>query len=237
VHIELRLPNITEGTPQEQLQQIKRFLYSTIEQLNFSLQGLEKASETVEKKIQTVESANSPSKSAETFGEIKDLIIKDADIVKAYEEEMKTTFDKEYVASSEFGDYKAYVTSEIASSADGLRIDIEKNEEISSEAYEAIKEMKGYVKIGILGTDENGNTVLGMEIKEGTGTERPFARYTAAGTVLYNENGSEAVTLADGKTKLTGRVTIESTADRRGSIEIGDYLLDPNDGLGLYWIG
>lgn len=40
--IELKLPNITGGTPEEQIQQLKRYLYQLVQELNWALQALEK---------------------------------------------------------------------------------------------------------------------------------------------------------------------------------------------------
>lgn len=43
--IELKLPNITADTPEEQIQQLKRYLYQLVQDLNWALQTLDKQSQ------------------------------------------------------------------------------------------------------------------------------------------------------------------------------------------------
>ena len=232
--IELRLPNIIGKTPEEQLSQIKSYLYATVEQLNWALSTVEKTSVSVKEAVESsVKETASPDKAATMFGELKSLIIKDADIVSSYSEEMKKTFNSEYVAQSAFGDYQRSVTGEITTSAEGLRVDISKAERIATEAQNQLKRNSGYVEIGILEEDEAGNSVVGVEIHDESAGKK-YARYTAKGTVLYGQSGKEAVVLSEGKTKLNGKVSI---AGANASLSLGGFVLDPEAGLGMYWEG
>lgn len=40
--IDLKLPNIGNGEPEKQIQELKRYLYQLVEELNWALQTLEK---------------------------------------------------------------------------------------------------------------------------------------------------------------------------------------------------
>lgn len=230
--IELRLPNITGTTPEEQIAELKRYLYSTVNQLNWALQTLEDGTENNARiTTEIVKKQTSPDKAQDNFNEIKGLIIKSAEIAEAYSEEASKRFSSEYVAKSEIGTYVANETADIRANAAGLRVDIDKTEAIAIETQNIQKEMQGYVKIGDIGNGE-----IGVEIMNGEAgdSNRVFARYTAKGTVLSNESGQDAVVIADGKTNLTGRVTIKGN---NSSLTLGKYSLDPSNGLGLYWEG
>ncbi len=231
--IELRLPNVTGTTPEEQIAELKRYLYSTVNQLNWALQTLEEGTDSNTKITkQIVEKQKSPDKAQDNFNEIKGLIIKSAEIVEAFSEEASKRFSSEYVAKSEIGTYVANETADIRANAEGLRVDIDKTEAIAAEIQNIQKEMKGYVKIGDIGNGEIGVEIMNGE-EEGE-KRRVFARYTAKGTVLTNESGQDAVVIAASKTKLTGGVTIEGN---NSFLTIGKYSLDPKNGLGLYWEG
>lgn len=230
--MELRLPNIDpKASPEQQLSQLKNYLYQTVEQLNWALSVVEKNTDSIAQKVEKVSSSSeSTNKAIETFDEIKNLIIKDADIVKSYGEELRKTYDKEYIAQSDFGTYQESVSSAITESADGLRVDIKAAYDLASEAATFSKEAQQYVKVGSLGTDQNGNFIAGMEIGD-TVNGRKYARYDNIGTHLYNENGAESVTIAEGKTKFSGNVTMDM-------LSVEGFSLDGNDsGLGLYWEG
>lgn len=235
--MELRLPNITGSTPEEQLSQLRNYLYTTVEQLNWALSIVEKNYDAVKKETETaLQKEASPEKAEETFGQIKDLIIKSADIVEAYSEELKKTYDSRYVAQSDIGTYIKEGTTTILESPDGLKVRLESTEKIALENKETLRNNSGYVKIGKIGETESGD-MIGVEIKDGTENGAVFARYTSSGTTLYNEAGIETVRIADGKTKFTGRVAIGDSQKGEASLSLGGYILDPSGGLGLYWGG
>lgn len=108
--IELRMPNIT-GNEQEQLVQIRSYLYQIIPQLQWALNNVETtgANNAQGAAQQATKSAIPPSYtpvSAETtFAKLKPLIIKSADIVEAYYEEINKRLEGLYVAESDFGTF------------------------------------------------------------------------------------------------------------------------------------
>ena len=111
--IELRLPNIS-GTDKEQLVQIRSYLYQIVPQLQWALNNVsatEVSSGTIDQIAKRISSASvsgsgGSSVSAEvTFDKLKPLIIKDADIVEAYYDEIITTLNGTYFAESDFGTF------------------------------------------------------------------------------------------------------------------------------------
>ena len=108
--VELRLPNI-KGNDKEQLVQIRSYLYQLTEQLQFALNNIETTggsggSHVVNQARAYSASSGMANGDAEaTFAAIKALIIKSADIVEAYYDEISTKLEGLYVAKSDFGTF------------------------------------------------------------------------------------------------------------------------------------
>ena len=102
----LRYPMITGASEREQLAQIKTYLYQFVDQLQWALNNIE----TVQTNY-TVKASEQPYKKDEekgakaTFDALKPLIIKSADIVNAYYDEVSKRLEGLYVAKSTFGTY------------------------------------------------------------------------------------------------------------------------------------
>ena len=235
--MELRLPNITGATVEERLQQLQSYLYSTIEQLNWAFSVVEKEYDSVKQDVETVVADyKTPEKAEKTFSEIKDLIIKSADIVESYREEMKRDYDERYVAQSDIGTYVKEGTTAIIEGPEGIGVRLQSVEKLTNENKEAIAKNEGYIQIGKIGENADGD-IIGVLIKDGAKDGSVFARYTADGTILYNEAAKETIKISDGRTKLTGRVEIKNAPERQASLGVGGYVLDPTYGIGLYWGG
>jgi hypothetical protein len=111
--IDIRLPQITGATEKEQLAQIKSYLYQFAEQLQWGLQNVNTSNNSVfvqeiAKSLYPSNGSGSidPNQAAATFAAIKSLIIKSADIVDAYYDEISRKLVGEYAALSEYGAFK-----------------------------------------------------------------------------------------------------------------------------------
>lgn len=114
MELKLRYPNITGGTEREQIEQIKRYLFQLVDELQFSDNGVQSTSGAIASSKRRVSSPSSSDTNArEVFAVLKPLIIKSADIVNAYYEKISTKFEGEYVAQSDFGKYKEQTTQVI----------------------------------------------------------------------------------------------------------------------------
>lgn len=114
--IEIRLPHITGTTEREQLEQLKKYLYQLREQLQWAFDNIGEGggSGYVPSAVPISSPVASASYSAEaTFNSIKALIIKSADIVDAYYEEINKRLEGAYVAQSDFGVYAEQTAQEI----------------------------------------------------------------------------------------------------------------------------
>ena len=104
--VNLRLPNITGLSEKEQILQIKNYLYQLVGELQFALSDSGSASSSVVVLPQQSSATVAPSTSIQSiFSSLKPLIIKSADIVSAYYDQLSTKFEGKYVAQSDFGTY------------------------------------------------------------------------------------------------------------------------------------
>lgn len=106
----IRLPNITGKTVEEQAQQMKSYLTQLAGELNWALDNMNGATgggSLPYRSVNTGMAGSDVQKKAEellkNFNDIKGLIIKSADIVNAYYEEINTRLSGLYVAQSEYG--------------------------------------------------------------------------------------------------------------------------------------
>ena len=110
--ITIRFPNITEPTAEGQLAQLKSYLYQLVQQLNWALSTLESGNGQAS-------SAETPAYgdiSAETFYELKSLLVKSSDTLNSFYEKINTKLEGQYVKKTEFDQHKESVTE----SFDGL---------------------------------------------------------------------------------------------------------------------
>ena len=126
--INLQLPNIKGINEREQLKEMQSYLYQLVEQLQFALNTVEGyQSESTPAKSQmpvriiqtgggvaTMSLNRGLSEDQATFQAIKPLIIKSADIVNAYYEEINRRLESVYVAQSDFGTFMEETSQEIS---------------------------------------------------------------------------------------------------------------------------
>lgn len=144
--IELRLPNIS-GNDKEQLVQIRSYLYQIIPQLQWALNNVSAtevssgAIDQIAKRISSasVSGAGGTSVSAEvTFDKLKPLIIKSAEIVEAYYEEINKRLEGLYVAESDFGTFMEKTTQDIEATSTYVNQKFEDVQVIISEEIEGV---------------------------------------------------------------------------------------------------
>ena len=188
--VELRLPYITGGTEREQLQQLKSYLYQLTEQLQIALNANDPTSVTQQVVIQ---STNAPSSSAPqpfdaevTFAALKPLIIKSAEIVEAYYEEINKKLEGIYVAESDFGTFVEKTEQKIKETS-------EYTERGFSNVQTIIDEKVGAAKSELEGEQAKTNEELGKAKDEVKG----LSRYVVE-TKAYIKTGKVDEEIRDG---------------------------------------
>ena len=243
--INITLPKITAGNPTEQMRQMQSYIYQLAEQLNWALSTIESSSSgNVSPDIKFDKSGGeeiSQEEAESTFNSIKALIIKSADIVKAYEETIFKDFNGKYFADSDFGTYiedtnttieenskyakYAYTNVQTITREDGEgRLDkVEKDTQITN----------AYIKRGFLYNEkESGKAVYGVEVGEEDekGVFKQYARFLSDRLSFFDENGSEVAYISQYKLYIRD-------AAFTGTVQFGGYKMDTTDGLAFTWIG
>lgn len=118
------LPQQITGSDREQLEGMKTYLFRLAQELQFALGTVEKqmasaqnAASAAERRARGVSESQSPKA---VFSSLKALIIKSADIVDAYYEEINRRLEGLYVAQSDFGVYRQATRQDIQENADGI---------------------------------------------------------------------------------------------------------------------
>ena len=237
--VNIRLPNVTATTPEGKLLQVQSYMYQLVEQLNWALKSIETGGQTLvlqNGKRSAAEDKNGP---ISTFNDIKGLIIKSADIVNAYYEEINRKLSGLYVAQSDFGTFKQATEKTTKETSDSIE-DLYKNiQEITSEVIpgfeQRIIEVTANIKSGLLYYNDAGIPVYGLEIGQtntvdGVETFDKFAQFTSDRLSFFDANATEVAYISDYRLVIT-------TAWIKGNLKLGDgYEFDTSNGLALRWV-
>ena len=166
----LDLPTIGGGgSVEQQLAEIRSYIYKSNEQMNATLSNL-----TIDKIWeQTASAVGSSSDNDETpkllsqYQRIRDLIIKTADVVVQTDEQMKQAFNGSYLAKSQFGEYlektKLTTTTGSKNIIEMFNYSTELTTGVSADLTNYKSDFENYIKRGLL--DSTGATpVYGIEV-------------------------------------------------------------------------
>jgi hypothetical protein len=258
--INIRLPNITEQTDRGKLEQIRSYLYQLAGELNWALGNIDSQADEAKQKIEaTKEQNNAVALAQATFSEVKSLIIKSADIVNAYYEEISRRLEGVYVAQSDFGTYKQETAVTLDANSEHINLLFD-NQQTLQENVDGVEEdvegingvlktdaegttiigSEAWCKIGVLDYEDSGFPIYGMEIGQ-VNTEneetvyKKFAQYRSDGVHLFDQNGIEVATISDFKLRITNAEII--TAKITDSLKLGGYAISTNNGLAFKWEG
>ncbi len=247
--VDIRPPGVMSGDTRTQLEQLRRYLYGLSEQLNLALSHIEKtvAEGTVLLKEQN-DRQPSEKETQDRFNAIKALIVKSADIVNAYSDEISKRLEGLYVAQSEFGEFREKTAADLKANSTSIDLLFKNTQSVLSDvsSVKAVLSSNGdgttilgaeaWAKIGLLEYDAStGFPVYGMEVgqvneQNGQTVLKKFAQYRSDGVHLYDENGTKVAWISQGILHIT-RAEIES------SLKLGGFLLDASNGLALKWVG
>ena len=237
--IDIRQPNITAATEREQILQMRSYLYQLAQQLQFALGTVEKniisvqdTAANAEREVSRVSESQTPKAQ---FSSLKALIIKSADIVNAYYEEINRKLSGEYVAKSDFGTYRQETQQEIRENADGITrafSNLQAIEDALTQVQSAVTQVNAWIKTGKLGEDENSVPIYGVEIGQQTEADglvvfQKFARLLSDRLSFFDQNGVEVSYIGDETMHIT-RADIQILTAAFASvqkIQLGDYLL------------
>ena len=255
--IDIRLPNITAKTEKEQLEQIKSYLFQFAQQLNWALSNIDSKADEAKTKVEaTTQQKDAVEQAQATFSEVKSLIIKSADIVNAYYEEISHRLDGDYVAQSEFGTYKEQTSATFEANSkevsirfdnqqtiiEGIGADVDAIDQVlvSTDTDTKILGSQAWVKVGVLDYEESGFPIYGMEIGQ-TNTKRTnavdtkYAQYRSDGVHLFDQNGIEVATIVNYQLNITNAQVMNLVIT--DTLEFDGYTVVTKNGLGFKWRG
>ena len=237
---DFRLPSITGATERERLRQVESYLYQFVEQLQWAMNNIATSQPTPVASAST-SSAQSASKTTDkttVFADIKPLIIKSADIVNAYYEEINSRLEGEYVAESDFGIYREQTAQDIVKNSTDIEQFFSNLQEIITDIESinfTLAEVNARIKSGLLYHDENGLPVYGLEVGQknyidGVEVFNKYARFTSNRLSFYDQNDTEVAYISNYKIYITH-------AEVTGTLKLGGYLVDTTNGLAFKWVG
>lgn len=205
MQVDFRMPNIV-GNDREQLQQIRSYLYQFIPQLQWALNSIDtEPSENIPTTEKSAVQSHTSVDAEVAFNALKPLIIKSADIVEAYYEEINSKLASSYVAKSDFGTFVETNEQSINQTAQDIEQLFSNTQTILTDIENlnfTLAEVNAHIRSGKLYEDENGLPVYGLEIGQrntvdGEEIFDKFARFTADRLSFYDNNGKEVAYISD----------------------------------------
>ena len=209
--IDIRYPNITGESEAAQLLQVKSYLHQLVDQLNMALKDVEQSTAPAVTTVKSVSAgkAAEENEAQSNFNSIKALIIKSADIVNAYYDEINHRLKGVYVAESEFGVYTQQTSKDIIETAESTKELYQNVQTIVSDIAgikNQIIETNAYINSGLL--EDDGIPVYGIEVGQrnvidGVEVFNKYARFTADRLSFYDQNDNEVAYVSDRKLYIT----------------------------------
>lgn len=251
----IRYPNIVGNTEAQKLEQMRRYLHQLADELNFQL---DHTGNLMSGHLSTANEAVASAKkdsAISNFNDIKALIIKSADIINAYYDEISYRLEGIYVAEATFPGGSA---SFVEKTEQNIEANSKYIEQLFTDLEEIVSDVDGIestmietaanIRSGqlyIAGEEEsvlddnipNGAPVFGVEVgqkttKDGVEVFDKFARFTAFGMILYDENGHEAAYITNNRMNIPN-ATINKSLLMGGFIDE----VDADGGIVTKWVG
>lgn len=241
----IQSPPTLRGQEQNQLLQIHSYLYQMSQSLNTALNSL--TLESFRPETQTlVKSAASQRELAQSAQNLKALILKTAHEVNARMDEIRAQLKSDYVAQSEFGEYRQTLSNEIIATAQGVVQSYDYDSRLNALdetmagflSYETAT--KQYIKTGLLFYDEEGIPRYGVAVGESdthitqdgetlVSRDGLVATFTSD-RLSFWQNGVETAWVSNGQW-CTRALTVQE------SFTLGPWQMSHGNGLTVKWVG
>lgn len=224
--INIRLPNITANTEQGQLLQVKSYLHQLVQELNWALASIESGKSTNAAAKQASSVGVSKQEMTTSYNELRSLIVKSAETVKAYSEAAEERYKSLYVAQSDFGTYAEAAEQTITKNSKAIESFYENVQDILTDIEtleHSLIEVSANIKSGLLYYDDSGVPVYGVEVGQRTSIDGEevfdkFARFTSDRLSFYDNNDNEVAYISDRKLYIT-HVEVTSSLRMGGFID------------------
>ena len=252
-------PVSLHGTSEQQLKQMYSYLYQLSEKLNVALEQVdgrigEGISTAIASHRSTTAQANKPSSGVDPsitqqYQELKALIESTADYVETEMTLIRTELESRYTAiSNQFGTYEEELNTIITTTAENTTAIYNYNSrlEAAEGSLAAFQEYDvsslQYIKLGIIGRDDNDKPIVGLLIGEEFTTitidgveynagQNTYAAYTSD-KVSFFQNETEMAYLSNSTLYIT-----HIEMPNGGKLKHGDWQIDTDNGYTIRWIG
>lgn len=163
----IEYPNISEQSPEGQLQQVKDYLFLLADKLNLQDNSAEKIFQEVSKAIDADAVAtqdNEQSAKLREYANLKALIVKTGDYALHHSEEFEKVLKASYSASSEMGEFDEELVQTVKENAEGIERLFDYTAGINNEEGRWGVGTKQFVKTGLLYYDEAQVPVFGVGV-------------------------------------------------------------------------
>ena len=226
---EIRQPNISGSTPEQQINQIRSYLYQLSEQLTAALSEIEGRTRS----LYSPTGAELKGGEAE-FEAVKPYIIKSNEIMSSYFNTLSKRFSGKYVSRKDFSTYVERTDLLLEASSEGidqLYSRMENMDSVTQNMGSALTSVTAHIRSGYLCDDGEGNPVYGVEIgqtteKDGEEIFNKFARFSAGRLTFYNDEGEELAHISGQRISVPGLEVgdKEMTAHVCGSLSLNGAL-------------
>lgn len=204
--IDIRQPNITAKTETEQLLQMRSYLYQLSQQLQWAFSTISTEVRTDSSTAASAQGKKQESSPAQTFGEIKSLIIKSADIVNAYYDQINSRLTGLYVAQSDFGTYAQQTDLNIQGNSQSINQLFANEQTILTSINTLYSNVRA--NIGRLDHLDSEASEVSNKVDQLYAQSMLTNAYIKTGLLYYSEDGSPVYGLEIGQSNTVGGETV-----------------------------
>lgn len=165
--IYIDLPTISNGSAEQQLMELRTYVYKSNEQLNATLSNLTIDKIWAETANALSASSNYNNDKADTlktqYQKVRDLIIKTADSIVQTDERWNMALSGNYLAKSQFGEYLLETSVEIDGSSTGFKQLYTYSTELGSDYGNYKLYQQNFIKQGLL-DDSGAEPIYGIDV-------------------------------------------------------------------------
>ena len=223
--IEIRPPQLTGGTPQEQLGQLQRYLTALAQQLQFAFDAVQGGSPEI-----MTAAAPQPQvqQRQETLRQLKALILKSAQVTQVLEQQVSKRLEGKYVAVSQFGTYCQETSQTLEANSRELRQTFQNVQQLESTVAglgSAVREVNASIRTGEIADGIYGVEIGQQEREDGIIRFRRYARLTAEKLSFYDSNEIEVAYVSNRRLYVTAAEIAEVSAGQLSAphVQMGEY--------------
>lgn len=224
--IEIRPPQLTGGTPQEQLGQLQRYLTALAQQLQFAFDAVQGGSP--EMTAAPLPPRQQEQQRQETLRQLKALILKSAQVTQVLEQQVSKRLEGKYVAVSQFGTYCQETSQTLEANSRELRQTFQNVQQLESTVAglgSAVREVNASIRTGEIADGVYGVEIGQQEREDGIIRFRRYARLTAEKLSFYDSNEIEVAYVSNRRLYVTAAEIAEVSAGRLSvpHVQMGEY--------------